>query len=215
LIDTYDIAEGARKATKFGNEILGVRIDSGDLSEEAKKVRKILDESGCDEVSIVLSSNLDEYMIKSLLDNGTPVKAFGIGTELVTSSDDPKLGAVYKLMSQNGEPRIKISEGKVTYPSSKQVYRFFDDRGKFKGDKLALADEPVPEGGKPLLIPLMKKGELTRDLPELDDIRDSCLENVDALPERYKGTEKIEPEPMEISERLEDLWNSLVEKHQA
>ncbi|MFO7971720.1 MAG: hypothetical protein R6U40_08210, partial [Desulfobacterales bacterium] len=100
---------------------------------------------------------------------------------------------------QNGEPRIKISEGKATYPSSKQVYRFFDAQGKFKGDKLALIDEPAPEGGKPLLVPLMKKGKLIHDLPGLEDIRASCLENVNALPENYKTLEKIHANSVKIS----------------
>lgn len=213
LIDTYDIKKGAKKASKFGNNILGVRIDSGDLAEEAKRVRKILDENDAEEVSIVLSSNLDEYKIKEILDRGAPVRALGIGTELVTSSDAPKLGAVYKLMENNGEPKIKISEGKVTYPSSKQVYRFFDNNGKFKKDILALDKEKPPEGGEPLLIPIMKKGELVYDLPKIEKIREFSLENVQKLPEEFKRLEKREFDELVISNELKTLWDDLVEHY--
>lgn len=214
LIDTYDIGEGAKKAAKFDNNIMGVRIDSGDLAKEAKRVRKILDEQEANEVSIVLSSNLDEYKIKEILEHGAPVKALGIGTELVTSSDAPKMGAVYKLMENKGKPKIKISEGKVTYPSSKQVYRFYDENGKFKKDLLALDNEEAPEGGEPLLIPIMKKGELVYDLPPLEESREFCLENVKKLPEGYKKLEIREFKELEISKKLKELWNRLVEKYE-
>jgi nicotinate phosphoribosyltransferase len=213
LIDTYDIGRGAEKASKFGNNILGVRIDSGDLAEEAKRVRKILNENGAEEVSIVLSSNLDEYKIKEILDSGAPVSALGIGTELVTSSDAPKLGAVYKLMENNDEPKIKISEGKVTYPSSKQVYRVFESDGKFKKDILALDKEEPPENGEPLLIPIMKKGELVYDLPKIEKIRDFSSENVQKLPEDFKRLEKREFEELIISNELKALWDDLVERY--
>jgi nicotinate phosphoribosyltransferase len=214
LIDTYDIGRGAEKASKFGNNILGVRIDSGNLAEEAKRVRKILNENGAEEVSIVLSSNLDEYKIKEILDSGAPVRALGIGTELVTSSDSPKLGAVYKLMENNGEPKIKISEGKVTYPSSKQVYRFFDNNGKFKKDILALEKEKPPERGEPLLIPIMKKGELVYELAKIEKIREFSLENVKKLPDEFKSLEKRKFNELTISNEIKRLWDDLVERYQ-
>ena len=80
-------------------------------------------------------------------------------------------------------------------------------------DKLALAYESAPEGGKSLLVPLMKGGELVRELPELEEIRSSCVENVSALPADYRSLEKKDLNPVEISEKLESLWNELVEKH--
>ncbi|MFW9773307.1 MAG: nicotinate phosphoribosyltransferase, partial [Candidatus Thorarchaeota archaeon] len=86
LIDTYDTEKGAEKSTHFGNKIKGVRIDSGNLIEHAKKVRKILDENGCKDVLIVASSDLNEFKIKKLIDENAPIDAFGVGTELATSS---------------------------------------------------------------------------------------------------------------------------------
>ncbi len=213
LIDTYDIGEGTLKATKFGNEILGVRIDSGDLVEETKRVRKILDEEGCEEVKIVLSSNLDEYKIKYILDHDAPADAFGVGTELTTSSDDPTLSAVYKLMEHNGEPKIKTSEGKKTYPGSKQVCRQFDAQGKIKRDHLILIEEPVPETTQPLLVPIMKQGELIYQLPSIDVIKENCRKNIETLPERYKKLDKIKVQKVHVSEKLEALTNELMEKY--
>ena len=214
LIDTYDIKEGTLKATKFDNNILGVRIDSGDLAKEAKRVRRILDNNNSEEVKIVLSSNLDEYLIKDILDKGAPVDAFGVGTELVTSSDDPTLSAVYKLMEHNGEPKIKISEGKKTYPGSKQIYRTFDKDGKFKEDLLLLKDEEPPENYYPLLIPIMKKGKLIYNLPTLDDIREYCHNNIKKLPEQYKKLKQIKIKEVNISKNLEKLMNSLISQYE-
>jgi nicotinate phosphoribosyltransferase len=214
LIDTYDIKEGTLKATKFDNNILGVRIDSGDLAKEAKRVRRILDNNNSEEVKIVLSSNLDEYLIKDILDKGAPVDAFGVGTELVTSSDDPTLSAVYKLMEHNGEPKIKISEGKKTYPGSKQIYRTFDKDGKFKEDFLLLKDEEPPENYYPLLIPIMKNGKLIYNLPTLDDIREYCQNNIKKLPEKYKKLKQIKIKEVNISKNLEKLMNSLISQYE-
>ncbi|MFW9824496.1 MAG: nicotinate phosphoribosyltransferase, partial [Candidatus Thorarchaeota archaeon] len=85
LIDTYDTERGAKRALQFGNEIKGVRIDSGDLIEHSFKVRQILDNGGSDKVLIVASSDLNEYKIKEIIDQNAPIDAFGIGTELATS----------------------------------------------------------------------------------------------------------------------------------
>lgn len=213
LIDTYDIKEGTLKATKFGNEILGVRIDSGDLVKETKRVRKILDENGCDEVKIVLSSNLDEYEIKRILDNNAPADAFGVGTELVTSSDDPTLSAVYKLMEHNGEPKIKTSEGKKTFPGAKQVYRQFDENGKIECDHLLLDEEPAPETTHPLLIPIMKNGELVYELPTLDMIKEYCRKNIAKLPDRYKQLKEVDVDMVKVSDKLDALTNKLMRQH--
>ncbi len=213
LIDTYDIKEGTLKAAKFKNNILGVRIDSGDLAKEAKRVRRILDENNSKEVKIVLSSDLDEYKIKEILDKGAPVDTFGVGTELVTSSDDPTLSAVYKLMEHNGEPKIKISEGKKTFPGSKQVYRIFDKNGKFKEDFLLLEDEKPPENASPLLIPIMKNGQLIYELPTLDEIKEYCQEYIKKLPKKYKKLQQIKVQEVNISKKLEDLMDSLINQY--
>ncbi|MFX1427027.1 MAG: nicotinate phosphoribosyltransferase [Promethearchaeota archaeon] len=213
LIDTYDTEKGAEKCVEFNNNIKGVRIDSGDLIDHAKKVRKILDQKGCDKVLIVASSDLNEYKIKEIMDKNSPIDAFGVGTELATSRDDPTISGVYKLIEYNKIPKIKISEEKITYPGIKQVYRFYDKDRLFKYDLLALYDEPVLTNSESLLKPVLKKGKLVKDLPELDDIQQFYNENIRNLPEMYKSLEGEQIHSLKISEKLSQLTNTLKEEH--
>lgn len=213
LIDTYDTEKGAEKACKYKNTIRGVRIDSGDLIEHAKKVRSILDANGCQEVLIVASSDLNEYKIKNIIDKNAPIDAFGVGTELATSRDDPTLSAVYKLMEYKGKPRIKTSEEKVTYPGKKQVYRIHDKNGLFKEDVMMLDDEMAPENSEPLLIPLIEKGKLVHELPNLNEIKQYYLKNIKTLPDEYKKLEVNHVFKLRISEKLKMLTSSLKQKY--
>ncbi|MFX0004462.1 MAG: nicotinate phosphoribosyltransferase [Promethearchaeota archaeon] len=212
LIDTYDTEKAAQKSTKFGNNIRGVRIDSGDLIEHAKKVRKILDSNGCEEVLIVASSDLNEYKIQEIIDQKAPIDAFGVGTELATSRDDPTIAGVYKLVEYNGIPRIKISEEKVTYPGKKQVFRIYDKNGMFMEDVLSLENEPSPSNSEPLLIPIMKDGKLIAKLPNIDKIQKFYLDNIKKLPAPYKKLEEVDIFKLKISEKLQNLTESL--KHE-
>lgn len=212
LIDTYDTEKAAEKCAQFKNKIKGVRIDSGDLIKHAIKVRKILDEIGCEKVLIVASSDLNEYKIKEIIDQNAPIDAFGVGTELATSRDDPTIAGVYKLIEYNHSPKIKISEEKITYPGIKQVYRLYDKNGKFKEDILALENELAPSDSTPLLQPIMKNGELTRKLPEINDIQTFYRENIKKLPESYKDLEEVHTFELNLSEKLDDLTRSLKEK---
>ncbi|MFX1375725.1 MAG: nicotinate phosphoribosyltransferase [Promethearchaeota archaeon] len=212
LIDTYDTEKGAEKSAKFGNKIKGVRIDSGDLVDHAKKVREILDRRGCEKTLIIASSDLNEYKIKEILDKDAPIDAFGVGTELATSRDDPTISGVYKLIEYNNVPKIKISENKVTFPGIKQIYRFYDKNGLFKHDLLALDNELVLQHAIPLLKPIMKGGKLISKLPELDEIQMFYKENIKKLPENYKNLEKIQINSLKTSEKLNVLTNSLKKK---
>jgi nicotinate phosphoribosyltransferase len=213
LIDTYDTEKGAQKCWNFGNNIKGVRIDSGDLIEHAKKVRKILDEGGCKKVLIVASSDLNEYKIKDIIDKKAPIDAFGIGTELATSRDDPTISGVYKLMEYNNKPRIKISEEKITYPGIKQVFRIYDKKGMFKEDILALNEEAPPPNSEALLTLVMKKGDLIDELPKLDEIQQFYLDNIKKLPDNYKKLKEVQIFKLKISKNLNDLTNSLKKKY--
>jgi nicotinate phosphoribosyltransferase len=213
LIDTYDTEKAAAEICKFGNNIKGVRIDSGNLIEHAKKVRKILDENGCEKVIIVASSDLNEYKIKEILEKNAPIDAFGVGTELATSSDDPTISGVYKLIEYDHNPKIKISEEKVTYPGIKQIFRIYDKQGMFKEDILALTDEIPPPNSEALLVPIMKEGVLINELPTINEIQKYYLENIKKLPTAYKNLEKIEKNNLKISEKLRNLTDSLKEKY--
>jgi len=213
LIDTYDTEKGAQKSCKYGNTIKGVRIDSGDLIDHARKVRKILDQNGCEKVSIVASSDLNEYKIKEIIEKKAPIDAFGVGTELATSRDDPSISGVYKLMEYKDIPRIKISENKITYPGIKQVYRSYNKNGKMEGDLLSLEEEPTPPNSEPLLMPIIKKGKILATLPKIDEIRDFYLDNIKKMPEIYKKLEQKEFFKLKISEKLEQLTQSLKKKY--
>ena len=212
LIDTYDTEKAAEKCAQFKNKINGVRIDSGDLINHAIKVRKILDEIGCENVIIVASSDLDEYKIKEIIDQNAPIDVFGVGTELATSRDDPTISGVYKLIEYNKTPKIKISEEKITYPGIKQVYRVYDIDGKFKKDILALENELAPSDSTLLLQPIMENGDLIQKLPEIDDIQTFYRENIKTLPERFKDLEEVQPFELKLSNKLDDLTRSLKEK---
>ncbi|MHA2009463.1 MAG: nicotinate phosphoribosyltransferase [Promethearchaeota archaeon] len=213
LIDTYDTEKAAEFSAKYGNKIKGVRIDSGDLIDHSRKVRKILDENGCEKVIIVASSDLNEYEIKKIIDENAPIDAFGVGTELATSSDDPTISGVYKLIDYNNTPRIKFSEEKITYPGIKQIFRVYDGNGKFKEDILALESEFSPNNSEPLLNPIMKNGKLINDLPNIDDIQRHYLENIKKLPEKYKKLEEIGINKLKISDKIRDLTDILRKKY--
>ena len=212
LIDTYDTEKAAKKVSKYKNTIRAVRIDSGDLIEHSKKVRKILDDNGCDQVQIVASSDLNEYKIKQILESNAPIDAFGVGTELATSSDDPTIAGVYKLIEYNDKPKIKISEEKLTYPSKKQIYRVYDAQGTFKEDILMLDNETAPTNSETLLIPVMKEGMVITELPDLKDIQKFYLKNIEKLPNKFKELEENHIFKVRISKKLSDLTNSLSEK---
>jgi len=212
LIDTYDTEQAAKKISKFKNLVKAVRIDSGDLVEHSKKVRKILDENGCEKVQIVASSDLNEYKIKKILESNAPIDAFGVGTELVTSSDDPTIAGVYKLIEYNNKPKIKISEDKLTYPGKKQIYRIYSKQGELIEDLLTLDNEPVPPNSEALLILVMKKGRLITELPNLNNIQRYYIENIEKLPPKFKELDEDYVFNVKISKKLSELTNSLTKK---
>jgi nicotinate phosphoribosyltransferase len=162
LIDTYDTLEGARKAASLGRPLWGVRLDSGDLGVLAREVRRILDAAGLGDAKIMASGDLNEYKIAALVAAGAPIDAYGVGTELATSSDAPALGAIYKLVEieEEGATRYtaKFSEDKPTLPGAKQIYR------RAHRDVVALAGERLE--GEPLLDRVLAGGRLVRPLPD-------------------------------------------------
>jgi nicotinate phosphoribosyltransferase len=199
LIDTYDTERAARRVAALSREmkttqapgcVQGVRIDSGDLGTQALAVRRILDAEGCEDVQIILSGNLDEYRIESLLASGTPVDAFGVGTHMDVSADAPALDMAYKLEEYAGRPRRKRSSGKQTWPGAKQVFREYDAQGRMRGDCIALATEDKP--GEPLLHEVMRNGHRIGPLPQLPAIREYCRSKVSALPTEVRKLEEGE-----------------------
>ncbi len=145
LVDTYDTREGIKNAIRAsretGIELMGVRIDSGDLAYWGKEARRIFDEAGMHHVKLVASNDLDEYLIENLvMVQKAPYDVFAAGTKLVTAYDTPALGGVFKTKSYMGEPKIKIAEGKTTIPGATDILRIIRD-GKFEGDIIVRADD--------------------------------------------------------------------------
>ncbi|MFV0438125.1 MAG: nicotinate phosphoribosyltransferase [Desulfopila sp.] len=202
LLDTYDTERAAKKVVAMANEfrrqnivIKGVRLDSGDTIEMSRRVRAILDEGGLQDTSILVSGNLDEYILEQFRSQQAPVDGFGIGTKMTTSADLPYLDCCYKMVEYKGIGRRKLSKGKATWPGKKQVYRHLSPERLMTGDTLALADE-TPQG-TPLLQQYMAGGKLITELPSLTASREYLLEQLAQLPPRPQRGKAypVEPSP--------------------
>lgn len=216
LIDTYNQMQGlenairaAKEMGKKGYKLSGIRLDSGDLAEDSKRMREILNKKRLGHVKILASGNLDEYKIKELLEKGAKIDSFGVGTHMGTSSDIPYSDVIYKISSITDAqgrflPTMKLSEGKRTYPGRKQVYRRFDSSGKFKGDILAVEGERL-EGARPLLKKVMNKGKIIYKSPSLKETQKYCLNDISNLHDKYKCIEKPSRYPVITSQGLKNL----------
>lgn len=219
LIDTYDDISGAEKAAVVAKELEakgfrlgGVRLDSGDLAEDSKKVRKILDDQGLAYVKIFASGDLDEFKIQELLIKGSQIDSFGVGTKMGTSADRPYLDVIYKLcetVTADGKfsPIMKLSKDKITLPGRKQVYRYKNKVGNFEKDIIALANEKVQ--GEPLLVKVMEKGKIIYNIPSLDEIRANAALNLSKLPDGYKALTGAPVFQVELSRNLQKLIKTL------
>lgn len=206
LVDTYDVLKsGIPNVIKVQQEVLtpmnkrvkAVRLDSGDLAYLSKKVRIMLDEAGMEDCKIVASNSLDEFTIKSLIEQGAKIDIFGVGERMITAKSEPVFGAVYKIVAVEKaptefEPRIKISENieKITNPGLKKVYRVYKD-GMVVADLLADETEKLSEveqryintklpwndyyyngcSFRPLQTQYISNGQLIKKLPTLTEIR--------------------------------------------
>jgi len=219
LIDTYDTEAAAEKVVRLapklkaaGIAIKSVRIDSGDLADHARKVRKILDAGGLQQTSIFASGNLDEYEVHNMLSAGAPIGGFGVGTRMLTSSDASYLDCAYKLQEYAGHARRKRSEGKATWPGRKQVYRSYDADGRMAGDTLCLETERFP--GEPLLQLVMKHGKRTEALPTLNDSRKLAAQDLARLPEALRRLDTVPPYAVTVSKGVQALA-AAVDEHRA
>ncbi|MCR4304440.1 MAG: nicotinate phosphoribosyltransferase, partial [Gallionella sp.] len=210
LIDTYDTEAAARKVVALapqlerdGIRIKGVRIDSGNLSDHAHRVRHILDAGGLKHVTIFASGDLDEYVLRDMLAAGAPVDGFGIGTRMDTSSDVPYLDCAYKLQEYAGKPRRKRSEGKQTWPGRKQVYRSHDANGRIASDVVTVQGDAQP--GEPLIVPVMRGGKRLPAAATLADIRSHAAANLARLPEALRQLQEPYDYQVEIAPALREL----------
>ena len=253
LVDTYDtLRSGVPNAIRVFKEMrekgidlkgYGIRLDSGDLAYLTKKARKMLDDAGFEDAIISASSDLDEYLIDSLKTQGAAITSWGVGTNLITSKDNPAFGGVYKLAAVMGDdgtfiPKIKLSENseKITNPGNKTVYRVYDADGMIKADLIALADEtydesqplllfdPVETWKKTLMEPgeysmreimvkVFDKGECVYDSPNVMDIQKYCKQEQATLWDESKRLINPQVVHVDLSQKLYDLKQELLHNY--
>lgn len=250
LVDTYNVLHsGVPNAIKVFDEVLapmgkrpkGIRIDSGDIAYLSRKARKMLDDAGYPDCSIVASNSLDEYIIRDMLLQGAKVDSFGVGERLITSSSSPVLGGVYKLcaVEKDGEiiPKIKLSENvqKITTPGNKRVYRLYDrESGKAAADLITLASETVDDcrpyelfdpdftwkrktltnyTARELLEPLFRKGECVYKERNIEEIKSYCREQIDTLWDEVTRFENPHNYYVDLSQQLWDVKHELLRKN--
>lgn len=204
LVDTYDTIKGVEKAIEVGKwlkknnkKLLGIRLDSGDLAHLSIKSRQMLDDAGFEDTLILASNELDETLITELKRQGSQINIWGVGTNLVTSQDQPALDGVYKLSAirdpgQPWEYKLKLSEQmlKVSNPGILQVRRFYNEAENVADvmydiqnplkDTWTMIDPLDPSRTKTLkgslsyrdlLVPIFKNGKRTYSLPSLKEIK--------------------------------------------
>ncbi len=246
LVDTYDTLQGVRNAAtvarelkKSGHDVIGVRLDSGDLAYLSKEARKILDDQGLEQVRILASNELDENIIHSLKDQGAAICIWGVGTKLVTAYDEPAMTGVYKLTAirdDSGQWRrcIKLSEqmAKITTPGILQIRRYRKDN-LFAGDMIydtltgsagdgGVIIDPIdptrrknipPDAeSEDILVPIMRGGEIVHQPPQLGQVRRYAAGQLDGL---YEGVKRfVNPHiyPAGLEKRLHNLKTELVLK---
>jgi len=225
MVDTYDLKQGIKNAITVANEIKdkgkkisALVLDSGrdvyDYANQARYARRQLDKAGLKDVRITATGNFDELKIAKLVRMKAPVNAIIACTDLVTSSDDPKMEAVLKLAEYVKEYKtyysVKLTAGKESYPGKKQVFRIYK-KGIMQKDIIGMEKEKL---GTPLLVPMVNQGKLVKKLPYLDEIKDYTSKQLKTLPQNLKSVEKEAKYSVSISPKLMALFNELKQKHQ-
>ena len=218
LVDTYDPIRAVKIAIQNDLKFKGIRIDSGNILNISKEIRKILDDADRKSAKIMATGDLNEHKIDELLSKKAPIDYFGVGTELSTSRDDPALNGVYKLVAikiksnsknSNGYQTIykrKTSPGKENYSGPKQVRRLILNN-MFVNDILTLDDEEVKDS-VPMLKQYIKCGKMIERLPLISEIRSYCKDQVNMLPEQFRRLNYVpESFPVIISEKLRKVSN--------
>jgi nicotinate phosphoribosyltransferase len=210
LIDTYDTLAGARKALEVakemaaqGQHLQGVRIDSGDLAQLVRAVRKIFNKAGLNHVKLVGSGGLDEYDLAEFSEADIPYDSYGVGTKMGVSADAPWSDIAYKLIEYDNRPVVKLSPGKISLPGKKQVFRMCDPQGRLQQDLITLRDETVASA-EALLKKVMIEGKVSAPLPSLEESRSVFSSEFARLPEAIKAIRNPAHYRVEQSAKLQD-----------
>src|SRR6266850_1505535 len=241
LVDTYDTREGVRHAIQVGEELrarghemLGVRLDSGDLAWLSSEARKMLDDAGFETARILASNELDEHLVATLKEQGAAISAWGIGTRLVTGHPDAALGGVFKLTAVRKpggawRPKVKLSEQtiKTSIPGVLQVSRFqgeavadvIYDVGMPPEDPVTMVDpldatrrRTIPAGtpSQDLLVPIFRAGRRVYDPPPLVEVRKRVSGELSRFHAGVKRFVNPHRYPVGLERRLHDLRTRLI-----
>lgn len=246
LVDTYDtLHSGVPNAIKVfdylkknGHKPLGIRLDSGDLAYLSKEARKMLDKAGHTDCKIFASSDIDEYVIMALKEQGARIDTYGVGTKMITSHNNPSLGGVYKLanLTVNGvdHPKMKISDNpiKMTNPGKKTVYRLFGrDTDKAIADVIALENEVIDDAqpltithpverwkskvvtnfyAKQLYVDVFADGKLVYNAPNVYQLQAACKASLDGFWDEYKRLTQPHAYKVDLSDKLYQLKQRLI-----
>jgi nicotinate phosphoribosyltransferase len=244
LVDTYKTLDGVRHAIEVGqrlrergHDLVGIRLDSGDLAYLSLRARQMLDAAGFQKAVILASNELDEYVIKSLLEQGAPIGMWGVGTRLVTAYDDAALNGVYKLSAFEDvrgrwQPRIKLSEqaAKVSIPGILQVRRFMTEHGELIADAIydhtlgvpspcTIVDprditrqKSIPKGTayEDLLVPVLRGGERVYDPPPLAEVQKRVKSQLAALHPGVRRFVNPHQYPAGLESQLSELRQRLI-----
>jgi nicotinate phosphoribosyltransferase len=238
LVDTYNTLNSgipnaitvAKEMEQNGQHLYGIRLDSGDLAFLSKKARKILDDADLNYVKILASNQLNENLIKSLIEQGAPIDGFGVGTSLITGKDDAALDGVYKLSMADNKAKLKISENleKVTLPGVKKIYRYYNGDGKFCADGILLENENNVETifhplqphkrtdirklkKEKLMELVMENGEIKIENRSVKELSAYVLKRLSLLPDEHKRFENPHIYKVGISNKLRELRDNLIE----
>ena len=243
LVDTYNTLDGVRHAVEIGRrlreqdvEMIGVRLDSGDLAYLSIEARRILDEAGFKSAAIVASNDLDEHIISSLKDQGAAVSMWGVGTKLATAYDQPALTGVYKLTAlrhpgQAWQPKVKVSEqtAKVSTPGVLQVRRYrrgqsfvadmtydlclgIEDHHTIvdPSDSTRLKRVPAELESEDLLVPVVRAGRVVYEEPGIEETRARARDQIRHLHPTVLRFMNPHEYPAGLERRLHELRTRLI-----
>lgn len=241
LVDTYHTLTGVKHAIEVGKrlrsegaDLLGIRLDSGDLADLSIQARKLLDDAGFEKTDILASNSLDEYVISDLKQQQAKVNLWGVGTHLATAYDQPTLDGVYKLSALQDkqgkwEYKLKLSEQpvKISNPGRHQVRRFFVN-GQIAMDVIYDIGLGIPETPEAVLIdtdmpivrlddidafvdlltPVFRRGKLVAETKSIHQIREEAIQEVT----HFYRHHKTHPYPVGLEKNLSDIKQRLIEK---
>lgn len=240
LVDTYDSLKGVEHAIEVGQklraegaELLGIRLDSGDLAKISIQARERLDAAGFQKTTILASNALDEKLMIDLKKNGAKIDAWGVGTHLATAYDQPALDGVYKLGAlQQADGtwvyKLKLSEEvvKISNPGQHQVRRFYADEKMimdviydlnlgidsakpkailFEEKASPMASLKEADHFNDLLVPIFRKGQRVLVKQSIHTLRSQALKAVNSFYHQYKK----QSYPIALEENLYQLKRDL------